>query len=102
MENKKQKKELENDTKVDVENVDYDKMQKMFDCAKDLKNDFANVPVYFAKAFSTDAGKKVLAWLCNMTLGRYLPPSAKETELWYLEGQRYIVHFIINMINNGK
>ena len=93
--------------KENIENTkdafdDFVGVQKMFDCAKDMKNDFANVSMYFAKTFLTNSGKKVLAWLCNMTLGRYLPPNAKDAELWYLEGQRYIVHFIMNMINNGK
>ncbi|MDR2098728.1 MAG: hypothetical protein LBO78_01740 [Rickettsiales bacterium] len=56
----------------------------------------------FARTFGGESGKKVLAYLRSITLGRYLAPRASNEELRYLEGQRYLVSFISNMAEKGK
>ena len=55
----------------------------------------------FARAFASASGRRVLEHLRAITLGRYLPPNASDAELRYLEGQRYLVSFISNMVDKG-
>ncbi len=76
-------------------------LEKLFELGVNLKKDLDIIPFYFVKTFNTDAGKKVLAYLASITLNRYLPASATAEELRYLEGQRYLVAFIYNMIKKG-
>ena len=68
---------------------------------RDLKKDLELMPIYFVKTFETDAGKKVLEYLVSITLNRYLSPNSSDSELRFLEGQRYLVSFIKNMIKKG-
>ena len=68
---------------------------------RDLKKDLELMPIYFVKTFNTEAGKKVLEYLISITLNRYLSPSSSDFELRFLEGQRYLVSFIKNMIKKG-
>ncbi len=68
---------------------------------KDLKKELELMPIYFVKTFNTEAGKKVLEYLISITLNRYLSPSSSDFELRFLEGQRYLVSFIKNMIKKG-
>ena len=68
---------------------------------KDLKKGLELMPIYFVKTFNTEAGKKVLEYLISITLNRYLSPSSSDFELRFLEGQRYLVSFIKNMIKKG-
>jgi hypothetical protein len=56
----------------------------------------------FARTFESASGKKVLEYLRSVTLGRYLGPGSSNEELRYLEGQRYLVSFISNMVRKGK
>ncbi|MBR1544498.1 MAG: hypothetical protein IJ638_00955 [Alphaproteobacteria bacterium] len=70
-------------------------------CDKDLKKELEIMPVYFVKTFNTDSGKKVLEYLVSITLNRYLSPVSSDSELRFLEGQRYLVSFIKNMIKKG-
>ena len=56
----------------------------------------------FARVFSTDEGKKVLAWLQVMTFHRAGGASSTEEQLRYMEGQRGLVASILRMIDRGK
>ncbi len=67
-----------------------------------LKKDLDIIPVYFVKTFSSEYGKKVLAYLISITLNRCLGANASSEELRFLEGQRYLVSFIQNMIKKGE
>ncbi len=67
-----------------------------------LKKDFDNIPVYFVKTFNTEYGKKVLSYLISITFYRCLGPTSSSEELRFLEGQRYLVSFIQNMIKKGE
>ncbi|MCR5506861.1 MAG: hypothetical protein K6F04_03370 [bacterium] len=69
---------------------------------KDFKKELEVMPIYFVKTFNTDCGKKVLEYLVSITLNRYLSPTSSDAELRFLEGERYLVSFIKNMIRKGK
>lgn len=56
----------------------------------------------FARVFSTEEGKKVLAWLQVMTFQRVCTPSAPDDQLRYMEGQRSFMASILRMIDRGK
>lgn len=68
---------------------------------RDIKKDLELMPIYFVKTFETESGKKVLEYLISITLNRYLSPNSSDFELRFLEGQRYLVSFIKNMIKKG-
>ena len=70
--------------------------------SKDEKQDFSNIEVDFVRAFNSVSGKRVLKYLMSITLARYLAPNATDNELRYLEGERFVVSFILNMIKKGK
>lgn len=56
----------------------------------------------FARVFSTDEGKKVLAWLQVMTFHRTAGSNSTDEQLRYIEGQRGLVASILRMIDRGK
>lgn len=56
----------------------------------------------FARVFSTDEGKKVLAWLQVMTFHRAAGASSSDEQLRYMEGQRGLVASVLRMIDRGK
>jgi hypothetical protein len=70
--------------------------------SKDEKQDFSNIEVDFVRVFNSVSGKRVLKYLISITLARYLAPNATDSELRYLEGERFLVSFILNMIKKGK
>ena len=50
----------------------------------------------------TTDGKKVLEHLKSRILNRILSPDATTQELWYLEGQRALIAYLDNLIEQGK
>ncbi|MGZ9109348.1 MAG: Bbp19 family protein [Micavibrio sp.] len=56
----------------------------------------------FARCFSTDDGKKVLAHLQVMTFSRAYGPDASDQQLRYAEGQRALVANILRLIDRGR
>jgi hypothetical protein len=56
----------------------------------------------FARLFSTDEGKKVLAWLQIMTFQRVCTAETSDQHLRYVEGQRAFVAHILRLIDRGK
>lgn len=56
----------------------------------------------FARVFSTDEGKKVLAWLQVMTFHRAGSSNSTDEQLRFMEGQRSLVANILRMIDRGK
>jgi len=56
----------------------------------------------FSRVFSTEEGKKVLAWLQVMTFQRVSGVSTPDDHLRYMEGQRSLVASILRMIDRGK
>lgn len=61
-----------------------------------------NIKRVFARAFSTDDGKKVLAYLQYITFNRHYGAEVSNEQLRYAEGQRAIVHTILRFIEQGK
>lgn len=55
----------------------------------------------YARAFSTAAGRAVLAHLRKITIERVLGADATDSQLRGLEAQRALVHQIENMISRG-
>ena len=51
----------------------------------------------FSSCFSNALGELVLTHLRRSFLDRRLAPSARDSELWYLEGQRSVVAHILRM-----
>ncbi len=56
----------------------------------------------FARLFSTEEGRKVLAWLQVMTFQRAGGPGTTDEQLRYMEGQRSLMASILRMIDRGK
>ncbi len=54
------------------------------------------------RLMNTADGKKVLEHLKSRTLNRTLAPDATTQELWYLEGQRALIAYLDNLIEQGK
>ena len=77
-------------------------MEEFLDIFINNNNQFDNIALDFVKTFNSVSGKKVLRYLIFLTMLRYLPASASSDELRFLEGERYLVSFILNMIKKGK
>lgn len=56
----------------------------------------------FTRCFTTSAGRTVLHHLCSMTLDRTLAPEVPESVLRHLEGQRFIVRYLHQMVERGR
>lgn len=56
----------------------------------------------FARLFSTEDGKKVLAHLQVMTFHRALSAATPDEQLRYVEGQRSLVAAILRLIDRGR
>ncbi len=56
----------------------------------------------FARLFSSEDGKKVLAWLQVMTFHRAASANTADDQLRFMEGQRNLVATILRMIDRGK
>jgi hypothetical protein len=56
----------------------------------------------FARLFSTEDGKKVLAWLQVMTFQRVQGANTSDDQLRYMEGQRSLMASILRLIDRGR
>jgi hypothetical protein len=56
----------------------------------------------FAACLQTPAGNEVLRQLRRLFLDRRLAPSARDSELWHLEGQRSVVAYVLAMVARGS
>jgi hypothetical protein len=56
----------------------------------------------FAKCFAGPDGEIVLDHLRRLILDRRCPPSATGAELRHLEGQRFAVAYIAQMVERGR
>jgi hypothetical protein len=55
-----------------------------------------------ARLFSSDDGRKVLAYLQMITFQRALGASSPDEQLRYVEGQRALVASILRLIDRGR
>ena len=56
----------------------------------------------FAQIFSTEDGKKALAYLQYITFNRVLGVTASDEQLRYAEGERSLVSKILRLIDRGR
>lgn len=56
----------------------------------------------FARVFSSEDGKKILAHLQVMTFSRAYGPDASDQQLRYAEGQRALVANILRLVDRGR
>lgn len=56
----------------------------------------------FARVFSTEDGRKILAHLQAMTFSRAYGPDAPDQSLRYAEGQRALVANIMRLVYRGR
>ncbi len=62
-----------------------------------------NAPIHkLTRLFTSSDGKEVLTYLKSLTQERILPPTASDSELRFLEGQRFLVHTIETLVRQGK
>lgn len=69
---------------------------------RDAKDKTRELQHSFVRAFGTNDGQDVLAYLRQVALDRELPPTCSGRELRHLEGQRALVRHILNMIERGR
>ncbi len=69
----------------------------------DDKNELPeDLPARFARCFRGEDGEAVLMHLAEMTLGRSLGANAHNGILRHLEGQRYLVSYIMGLVRQGR
>ena len=56
----------------------------------------------FARCFAGPEGEAVLGHLSRLILDRRCPPGASDAELRHLEGQRFAVAYIRQMVERGR
>lgn len=61
-----------------------------------------DMPARFARCFRGEDGEAALAHLAEMTLARPLGANAHNGILRHLEGQRYLVSYIMGLVRQGR
>ena len=56
----------------------------------------------FARCFSSDDGRRVLAHLQSLTMERSLGPDSTDNLLRHLEGQRQLVSYMTKQVERGR
>lgn len=70
------------------------------DSGSDIEN--ADLPACFARCFKGYDGEAALSHLAQMTLARPLGANAHDGILRHLEGQRYLVSYIMGLVRQGR
>ena len=60
--------------------------------------EFEDIDRAYAVCFANEHGELVLNHLRRLFLDRRLPPTARDAELWYLEGQRSVVAHLCRLV----
>lgn len=76
------------------ENADY--------AAKVSRYSQKDIERLFARTFSSEEGKNILAYLQYTTFNRALGVNASDAQLRYSEGQRAVVATILRLIERGR
>lgn len=66
------------------------------------KSEKRDIEKLFARCFSQEDGKKVLAYLHYITFCRAASASMSEAELRHMEGQRTLLSTILRLIDLGR
>jgi len=61
-----------------------------------------DIAAQFARCFKGDDGDQLLAHLAEMTMGRPLGANTRNDTLRHVEGQRYLVSYIMTMVRKGR
>lgn len=61
-----------------------------------------NIALAYAKCFATVEGKRVLQHLRTITINRTLGPSAPDSLLRHMEGQRQLVSYVAALVQRGR
>lgn len=61
-----------------------------------------DIAARFARCFSGADGERALAHLAEMTIARPLGANAHNGILRHLEGQRYLVSYIMGLVRQGR
>lgn len=61
-----------------------------------------DIECIFARLFSSEDGKKALAYLQYITFWRSVGVTASNEQLRYIEGQRSLINIIRKLIEQGK
>jgi hypothetical protein len=56
----------------------------------------------YARLFSSEDGRRVLAHLQAVTFGRALGPASPDAQLRHMEGQRAMVATILRLVDRGR
>ena len=75
---------------------------KLIDVSHISKIDQHNMKRIFTRTFSTDDGKKVLAYLQYITFYRQLGAGVTNDDLRHAEGQRSIIATILRFVDQGR
>jgi hypothetical protein len=75
--------------------------EKAMDHTEDLQVQ-EDMPTRFARCFSGEDGEAALSHLAEMTLARPLGANAHNGILRHLEGQRYLVSYIMGLVRQGR
>ncbi len=75
---------------------------KIIDISHISKIDQKNIKRVFARVFSSEDGKKALAYLQYITFNRNYGAEVSNDQLRYAEGQRSMVHTILRFIEQAK
>ena len=60
-----------------------------------------NIDQLFARVFNTSSGKELMAYLRSITMERVLGADASDAAVRFLEGQRFLVRQMENLIQRG-
>ena len=83
--------------------IPFEKLQGDIDIAAHVsKLEQREIEHCFARLFSTDDGKKALAWLQVMTFHKVQGITSTDEHLRYAEGQRSLVASILRLIDRGR
>ena len=69
---------------------------------KQDKNPDSEIDILFATLFNLPNGNKVIDYLERITIKANVSPQTPSSNLWHLEGQRYLVNLIKNKIRKGS
>ena len=69
--------------------------------ARRHSNDY-DIALAYAKCFATVEGKRVLQHLRTITINRTLGPSAPDSLLRHMEGQRQLVSYVAALVQRGQ
>lgn len=74
----------------------------VYDALQAVKFDQRDMERTFARVFSSDDGRKVLAHLQVMGFHRTLSPVSSDEQLRHAEGQRAMVANILRLVDRGR